>query len=51
VNNLVGKQCKCNDLQVQEQGLGNKAKDLTFKSNNNNNNNDRLTAFDPGQPG
>ena len=22
-----------------------------FQSNNNNNNNDRLTAFDPGQPG
>jgi len=22
-----------------------------FKYNNNNNNNDRLTAFDPGQPG
>jgi len=22
-----------------------------FSKNNNNNNNDRLTAFDPGQPG
>jgi len=22
-----------------------------FSNNNNNNNNDRLTAFDPGQPG
>jgi len=22
-----------------------------FRINNNNNNNDRLTAFDPGQPG
>jgi len=24
---------------------------LRFLSDNNNNNNDRLTAFDPGQPG
>jgi len=23
----------------------------TYNNNNNNNNNDRLTAFDPGQPG
>jgi len=31
---LVTKQSKCNDLQGQEQGLGNKAeaKDLTFKA-------------------
>jgi len=25
--------------------------DAWVKNNNNNNNNDRLTAFDPGQPG
>jgi len=24
---------------------------FNFQRNNNNNNNDRLTAFDPGQPG
>ena len=24
---------------------------IEYKNNNNNNNNDRLTAFDPGQPG
>ena len=24
---------------------------LLYENNNNNNNNDRLTAFDPGQPG
>jgi len=24
---------------------------FSIKNNNNNNNNDRLTAFDPGQPG
>ena len=24
---------------------------VTWSDNNNNNNNDRLTAFDPGQPG
>jgi len=29
---LVTKQSKCNDLQSQEQGLGNKAKDLTFEA-------------------
>ena len=45
----ASKQSKCNDLQGQEQGLGNKANDMTFKANNNNN--DRLTALDPGQPG
>jgi len=26
-------------------------KDTNTANNNNNNNNDRLTAFDPGQPG
>jgi len=26
-------------------------KGIKFPTNNNNNNNDRLTAFDPGQPG
>jgi len=25
--------------------------DISWINNNNNNNNDRLTAFDPGQPG
>jgi len=29
---LVRKQSKCNDLQGQDQGLGNKAKDLTFNA-------------------
>jgi len=29
---LAGKPSKCNDLQGQEQGLKNKAKDLTFKA-------------------
>jgi len=27
------------------------AKEKKQNNNNNNNNNDRLTAFDPGQPG
>jgi len=30
VNDLIREQSKCNDLQGQEQGLGNKAKDLTL---------------------
>jgi len=30
---LVRKQSKCNDLLGREQGLENKAKDLTFKAN------------------
>jgi len=27
------------------------ADNIYYSCNNNNNNNDRLTAFDPGQPG
>jgi len=38
-------------LTEQSQKYKSKSFKVHAKNNNNNNNNDRLTAFDPGQPG